>query len=370
MQRPFVAEVLMSTHAASSSTSAANAALTEILKEISVPIEVLKEARRRRNLVLRIAEEHDAARDGAGFPSGSVAHGTTNNPLEDADCGIKVNRRFKEFRVFGPDAAEDRGPESFIRLFSDFVLPRLRRHYPSAEVDLEGNRAIKFLCHETVQIDEWGPVDPYVELIVGLDRADGPGIWIPNRRHGSWDPADPELHTELMTQRDPDALRVLRAHALRLAKRAVKRDAANGGVAVMCSWNLSALGLGLITETGQLGVTFRDFLRGAAADISLRLTEDPAPAVVEPIKLPEGVSQEAASLRLNEMADIVEGALGADTKAGARAHLEALFGPEIEDILAREKRQMNWGLRARDASTVAGVLGAERAPKTTRSGGA
>jgi hypothetical protein len=173
-----------------------------------------------------------------------------------------------------------------------------------------------------------------------------------------------------MTERDPEALRVLRAHVLRLAKRAVKRDSANGGVAVMCSWNLSALALELITDTDQIGVTFRDFLRGAAADIALRLTEDPAPAVVEPIKLPEGVSQEAASRRLNEMADIVEDALSAATKAGARGHLEALFGPEIEDILAREKRHMNWGLRARDASAVAGVLGAKRAPKSTRSGGA
>lgn len=138
----------------------------------------------------------------------------------------------------------------------------------------------------------------------------------------------------------------------------------------MCSWNLSALALGLITETDQIGVTFRDFLRGAAADIAVRLTEDPAPAVVEPIKLPEGVSQETASRRLDEMADIVERALGADTKAGARGHLEALFGPEIEGILAREKRQMNRSLRARDASAVAGVLGAKRPPKTTRSGGA
>lgn len=360
----------MSTHVASSSTSAADAALTEILKEISVPIDVMEEARRRRDRVLKIAEEHDAARDRAGFPSGSVAHGTANSPLEDADCGIKVNRRFEEFRVFGPDATADRGPEAFIRLFSDFVLPRLRRHYPKAEVDLDGNRAIKFLCNETVQIHEWGSVDPYVELIVGLDRANGPGIWIPNRRRRSWDPADPELHTELMTLRHPEALRVLRAHVLRLAKRAVKRDAANGGTAVMCSWNLSALGLDLIKEDRQIGVTLRDFLRGAAADIAVRLTDDPAPAVVEPIKLPQGVSQEAASRRLDEMADIVEGALGADTKAGARAHLEALFGKEIERILAREKRQMNWGLRAGDAGAVASVLGSEHAPKPTRSGGA
>src|SRR5215469_4208238 len=166
----------------------ADAALDEILREISVPLAVLEEARRRRDRVLVIAEEHDAAHDGAGFASGSVAHGTANQPLEDADCGIKVNRRFEAFRVFGPDAAEDRGPEVFIKLFSEFVLPQLRRRYPSAEVDLSGNRAIKFLINETVEIDEWGPVDPYVELIVGLDRVDAPGIWIPNRRRNGWDP--------------------------------------------------------------------------------------------------------------------------------------------------------------------------------------
>lgn len=345
-------------------------ALEEIRRQISVPMAVLEEARRRRDRVLAIAEEHDAARDGAGFASGSVAHGTTNRPLEDADCGIKVNRRFEAFRIFGPDAAEDRGPEAFIKLFSEFVVPRLRRHYPRADVDLGGNRAIKFLCNETVQIDEWGPVDPYVELIVGLDRADGPGIWIPNRRRRGWDPADPELHTELMTLRHPKALRVLRAHVLRLAKRAVKRDGANGGVAVVCSWNLSALALELVTETGPIGVSLRDFLRGAGASIAAGLTEDPAPAVVEPIKLPEGVSREMTSTRLEEMAAIVERALGAGSKAGARAHLEALFGPEITAILAREQKQMNRGLRSRDAGAVAAALGVEQAPKRTRSGGA
>ena len=279
---------------------------------------VLEEARRRRDRVLAIAEEHDAARDGAGFASGSVAHGTTNRPLEDADCGIKVNRRFEAFRVFGPDAAEDRGPEAFIELFSEFVLPRLRHRYPNAEVDLSGNRAIKFLINQTVEIDEWGAVDPYVELIVGLDRADGPGIWIPNRRRRGWDPADPELHTEMMVMRHPEALRVLRAHLLRLSKRAVKRDAANGGVAVMCSWNLSAFALELLTETAPLAAAFHAFLSGASSSIAAGLTEDPAPAVTEPIKLPDGVSREQASRRLGEMAVIVEAALGARSKEGAR----------------------------------------------------
>jgi hypothetical protein len=348
----------------------ADAALEEILKEISVPLAVLEEARRRRDRVLKIAEEHDAARDGAGFASGSVAHGTTNRPIEDADCGIKVNRRFEQFRVFGPDAQEDRGPEAFIRLFSAFVLPRLRRHYPRAEVDLAGNRAIKFVINETVQIDEWGPVDPYVELIVGLDRVDGPGIWIPNRRRNSWDSADPEYHTELMVVRDPEPLRVLRAHVLRLGKRAVKRDGAEGGISVMCSWNLSALALESMVETAPLASALQAFFAYASASIAARLTEDPAPAVTEPIKLPDGVSRLQASTRLDQMASIVEAAIGAQSREGARAYLKQLFGPEVEGILNHERRLLQRGLATSSGSALAAGLGIGNTPKPTRSGGA
>ncbi|HKN45982.1 MAG TPA: hypothetical protein VJW23_18880, partial [Propionibacteriaceae bacterium] len=175
---------------------------------------------------------------------------------------------------------------------------------------------------------------------------------------------------ELMVMRHPEALRVLRAHVLRLAKRAVKRDAANGGVAVMCSWNLSALALELVTETESIGVALRDFLCAAASSIAAGLTEDPAPAVLEPIKLPEGVTREMAATRLAEMAAVVEQALGAHTPAGARAHLATLFGAEIKAILAREEKQMNRGLRAQDAGAVASALRVAQAPKRTRSGGA
>jgi hypothetical protein len=94
------------------------------------------------------------------------------------------------------------------------------------------------------------------------------------------------------------------------------------------------------------------------------------PQLLEPIKLPEGVSREMAAARLEEMAAIVEQALGAHNPAGARAHLAALFGAEIKAILVREEKQMNRGLRARDAGAVATALGVAHAPKRTRSGGA
>jgi hypothetical protein len=105
-----------------------------ILKEIAVPLPVLAEAKRRRDLVLTIAMEHVAAC--ARYVSGSVAHGVHNKPLEDADCGVLIDRRFEEFRAFGPDAdGTGRGPEAFIQLFVEFITLRLQaRGYPNAQV--------------------------------------------------------------------------------------------------------------------------------------------------------------------------------------------------------------------------------------------
>lgn len=343
--------------------------LGDILKQIAVPIEVLQESKTRRDLVLKIAMEHEAGR--AWFNSGSIAHGTENSPLGDADCGIKVNRLFEAFRVFGPDSPDGKGPEAFIQMFAEFILPRLQAKYPRAEVNLEGNRAIKFDCNQRVEFDEWGPVDPFVELIVGLERRMAPGIWIPNRRENGWDPADPERHTYLMTKKDPKPLRVSRAQQIRLGKRAVKRDAVvEGRIQVMHSWNLSALGLELIQETGSITEAFASFLRGAAEEIALGLTEDPAEAVEEPIALPDGVMNEMVSARLHEMADVVYAALEASSRGGARAHLEELFGPEIEAIRAKEGSGLRDAFRTGDSAALGGAISLPDRQKVTRSDGA
>jgi hypothetical protein len=52
------------------------------------------------------------------------------------------------------------------------------------------------------------------------------------------------------------------------------------------------------------------------------------------------------------------------------AHLEKLFGPEIEGILARERRSLQQGLRGGNGAALATGLGVGSAPKVTRSGGA
>lgn len=357
--------LLMTTLTSPTTALPGDAALKAILDEIAVPDAVLKEAKHRRTVVLDATMAHHAAR--TAYASGSLAHGTENKPLEDADCGVKINRRYDEFRGFGPDAeGVGKGPEKFVQLFADFVLPRVRaRSYPNAEVDLSGNRAIKIEFNAPVEFDEWGVVDPYVDLIIGLTRAAG-GLWIPNREVNWWDPADPELHTELMTERDPKPLRVVRARLLRLTKRAIKRDGAEGRVKVMCSWNISALGLELVKERVPLAPGLAHFLDAAADSIELALTEDPSPAIDDPIALPDGVTNAMAARRLREMAATVRAAAAAASKQAAMAHLAGLFGAEIDAIREREDR----ALRSGGPAAVAEVLGVTRPLKDTRSDGA
>lgn len=329
-----------------------------ILNEVAVPLEVLREARKRRDLVLSVAGTHPAARE--GFSSGSVAHGTENKPLEDADCGEMIDRRHLEIRVYGPDG-DGRGPSLFVESFRSFIEVGVRSTYPNAVVTANGKRSIKIEFNEMIEIDEWGEVDPYVDFIVGLSMAKGDGIWIPNLESDSWDPGDPIRHTWLMTKRDPEELRVLRARVLRLAKRAVKRDAAEDGrCAVMCSWNLSALALEYFEASDDmrsLGTALRDFFAFASASIRRALTEDPSDAIPDPINLPEGVTQELASRRLAEMSDVVEEALQALSPQAARNALAAIFGPEIEVINERTTEGFATALRREDSAAAAAAIG-------------
>jgi hypothetical protein len=157
---------------------------------------------------------------------------------------------------------------------------------------------------------------------------------------------------------------------LRLAKRAVKRDSViEGRLQVMCSWNLSALALDLVTEVRPLAAALRGFLADAAAEIAVALTEDPSEVVTESIKLPHGVTNAMAARRLGEMATIVDKAIGASSAQGARAELEALYGPEVDAIRSREREAATNAYRARDHAAVGTALGLGEKHKPSRSDG-
>ena len=338
-----------------------------------VPPEHLAEGRRRRQVVCDIAMAHSAARN--YWFSGSLAHGTENAPLGDADCGIMIDRTEAEFRVFGPDAGPGgKGPEEFVQGFAAFIEPRLAgAGYPSARIDLSGNRAIKVEFNAPVDLDELGIVDPFVDLIIGLDRREARGVWIPNRRRNGWDPAYPQYHTYLMTEVGMGDLISHRAHVIRLEKRAVKRAAQALGFDFICSWNLSALALKHVTERLPLATAVAESLAAASVSIKRELTEDPA-RVSGKIQLPEGTTQSETADRLAQMAAVVDAAEKATSLAEARQLLSRLFGVEIDNIRARERnvvnrQPLNQALRYRDAAAVTSALGAAAPLKRTRSDG-
>lgn len=71
-----------------------NELFEEARGRIAVPVKVLKEARKRRDEIRGIVgEEFGTLRT---FGSDSLAHGTQNDPLNDADAGVVLDQRVYE----------------------------------------------------------------------------------------------------------------------------------------------------------------------------------------------------------------------------------------------------------------------------------
>lgn len=314
--------------------AAANGVIDSIRRHVAVSDEVLRAGRERRDLVREVAMGHPAAR--AGYNSGSVAHGTANAPLGDTDCGMVLDRR--KFWAYGPDG-DDKPPGELLESFRAWVLPHLRKHYPAVTCKIT-KRALLFEFYETLTFDGGIEVDPSVDLIVGLDRRDAPGLWIPNTERPGWDPSDPQRHTELFVQTE-QGLRVHRARVIRLTKVAVKND---GEYKVLCSFNVEALALELITESGSIAPALAIFLLDASEQIAAGLTDDPA-GVSGPIKLPDGITQAYAAQRLEQLGRIVESSLAAETEPQARRILEGVFGPQIDEMREQEAEKADARLR-------------------------
>ena len=323
---------------------AANAVIDAIRRHVAVRDEVLRAAKDRRNLVRELANQHPAAR--GSFNSGSVAHATANAPLNDTDCGVVLDRR--KFWTYGPDG-DGEPPGPLLESFRDWILSQLHDHYPNVTCEIT-KRALLFEFHEALTFEGGIVVDPSVDLIVGLDRRDAPGLWIPNTERPGWDPSDPQRHTDLFLDTEQD-LRVHRARVIRLAKVAVKND---GDYKVMCSFNLEALALELVTETGSIATALATFLIDASAEIAIELTDDPA-GVSGPIKLPEGISQPRAAERLQQLGQIVQASLDAQSESEARRILEGVFGPQIEEMREHEAESVDARMR-RGLSAVAAPL--------------
>jgi hypothetical protein len=267
-------------------------------QRIAVPGEVLKEARERRDRIRGIvAEEFAVLRT---FPSGSLAHGTQNDPLNDADAGVVLNRRVYE--ELGPDGE---GPCQIVEEVRGVLRERLKEDFPNVRFYTGGHRAIRINFMEPI---EPGADSFTADLIVAIRREEG-GLWIPDLDNEEWDPSDPERHVELVVERNK-ATGSHFARTLRLAKHA---NARHGKTIV--SFNVMALGLEAIKKKTSLPEGLALLLRHAADSLDKELTEDPA-GVSGEIKLNVSRHKDAAK-RFKEMAELAEEALELDADGQA-----------------------------------------------------
>lgn len=271
-----------------------NELFEEARERIAVPDDVLREARKRRDEIRRIVEEEfDTLRT---FGSGSLAHGTQNDPLNDADAGVVLDRR--AYENLGPDGD---GPCAIIEEVRGVLRTRLKEVYPDVRFYTGGHRAIRVNFMEPIQPDG----DNFTaDLIVAIRRDEG-GLYIPDLDDdGWWDPSDPERHVELIVARNKKTDSRF-ARILRLAKHA---NARNGKT--IFSFNIAALGLEAITEKVSLPEGLALLLRHAADSLDDGLTEDPA-GVSGPIKVNVPRRKDAAK-KFKYLAELAEQALELD----------------------------------------------------------
>jgi hypothetical protein len=306
--------------------------------EISASDDDLRETRKRRDLVRKAAESFEGVL--RTFNSGSVAHGTANNPVDDADGGVVLNR--VSYSDLGPDSGEEGGPDDLMEKVRDHVMAAVRKEYP---------KAVGRLTKRAILIEFKKPnsdgVDPSVDLVVALTRKDAVGLWIPNRNSGGWDASHPEEHTRLLVAK-PKGLRRLRARVIRLAKAAIKKDS----TPALISFNVEALALEVVDDENEgLDEALQRFFNVGADEIKARYTEDPA-GVSGTIKLPEGMTRSRSSRRLRFFAEKVQEAIDADSRKDAEAALAELYPDELPGAPKSSKKSLSEALDAGDEKRV------------------
>lgn len=291
--------------------------LDTIRSQIAPDDMALKEARERRDATRRAAERFGSTN--RSFTSGSIAHRTANCPIHrrdaglDADCGVVLNR--VGHPTLGPDSATEEGPTEVVNAMARHLRSTLSEKHPRLEVKVT-KRAILLTFNEPLP----GGEDPTVDLVVGLDRVGAPGLWIPNTLSNRWDPSHPEEHTRLLTA-EPAPLRLVRQHAIRLAKAENKRRAEP----LLCSFNIEALGLMFITPGMNDAEALLALWREGAADLERRLTPDPA-GVSGPIKVED---RPAAVDNLRSAASALQTALDNDHDRESVRKALAPFYPDF-----------------------------------------
>lgn len=296
--------------------------LFDVHTAASVDTADLAESRTRRDAVRSAAATFTGAR--TTYRSGSVAMGVATDPLEDADSGLILDRRY--YPKLGPDG-DDEPPTDVVKALHEHIGPLIRQNWANATVhDMKRGVTVRF--HEPLV----SGCDPYVDLVVAMDRKDAPGLWIPNLKSDTWDASHPQKHVELMSS-GTQSLRTLRARVVRIAKLWNKQYSSPA----LNSFNVVALALEAVTEVTDLATAVTEFFEHAVSYLSIARTQDPA-GVSGPIRYE--LTKEQVIKRLTEARDHLHAALAdPDDHAVVSTELHAVFWtclPEPVDLRSAE----------------------------------
>jgi hypothetical protein len=337
--------------------------LIDIQGKIAADPAVLNEARKRRDLVAQAAER---AVKGAlrSFRSGSVAHGTVNRPVTDADGGVVLDRR--DYPTLGPDGSGE-GPNDVVDDLCDEVEREVRGDYSDAKAK-QSRRGLLVEFNKPCSNEE----DPTVDHIVTLTRKDAEGLWIPDLEKDRWTPSHPEKHTQLFTSGTSE-LRRLRAHVTRLAKAWNKQWDENDRA--LSSFNVEALAWEYVQDGSiPLDVVLAGWFAYARDEIHKSETKDPA-RVSESIRLL--LTKETAVARFGNAAEWIKHALAHDDdEETVKDDLSRVFPKYVKapttksskEILAAALRSGNEGVGATKSGVGVGIGAAIKTDTVVRSG--
>jgi hypothetical protein len=315
--------------------------LNDVRRRIAADDPVLDEGRTRLHLVRDIAAGFLGAL--RTYASGSLAHHTVNHPVTDGDGGLVLDRR--RYPQLGPEGG-GASPTEVTEELCHLLGPAVRETYPNARCGTS-KRGPKLWFGQPLNEQ-----DPTVDLVVALTRREGPGLWIPNLKKGTWEASDPEQHTALLNG-DTVALRRTRRHVIRLAKAWNKQFSQPG----LSSFNLSAIALTSVGPGVGLARCLQQFFATAVASLAIGTTPDPA-GVSAPLKLL--VPRATVVRRLQAAADNLAEALAQDDdQLAVQTALHRVFWDYVDKPAGGQLASAIAALRPRTpvTSTALGLAG-------------
>lgn len=301
--------------------------LADALARIQVSREEIDTARDRQEQVAVVLRGEFPG--GYTYTNGSVAHGDALDPLVDVDLGVVV---LDPEGLYGPGKL---GPGALQERAAAAIKERLRPTYPNLRVELVGRKRSIL-----IRFGETGREDFTADVIVAVDNVDEAGLFIP--RHASWDRSDPEKHTELV-------LVALKKTDIAYARvvRLLKHWNRGKGTPALCSWNIKALALDVITEPVDLIPGLLAWFAHAAGELEHGETTDPAGVAEKPIHL--NINRTEAVRMLRDALEHLQQAVNYEQQGyGVLAHdrLAKLFNdpemlpfPDQTRVMAEEARR-------------------------------